>query len=189
MRLSKPNIEYTKHCQKFISPPSQQEFARSARVINPLLSRTLHSLNIHRLTLAERRLIDGHRPKRTSLERLVVLLLLATIAFTPVNALAKGMVKGQRPFAVVRHLQIKVKDPGCPACLKTLSNYLLKMPGVKSVRLPTLTARHGNAAAMPARPPQQVDIWYVSKTVSRERLIERVKQHDLEIVQISNVEK
>ncbi len=131
--------------------------------------------------------MDSQCQKRTLLiESLIVLLLLATITFAPVIALAKS---DPGLAAAVGHLQIKVKDPGCPACLKTLSTYLLKMPGVKSVRLPTLTARHDKAAAMSARPPQLIDIWYAPRAVSRERLIERIKQHDLEIVQMSNVQK
>ncbi len=141
----------------------------SGSVINPLLSRNLQYLNTSN--------------RKAKFATVCLLTLTLMISVTSGAALANEKSSARSYAGPMHCLTVKVQDPRCPACLKTLQRYLLKMRGVKIVRLPTLSVPHGSSKV---HPPQQIDIWYLPKVVSNERLTERIRKHDLEIVHISN---
>jgi hypothetical protein len=69
-------------------------------------------------------------------------------------------------------LDVTVKNPRCPACLKTLKTYLLALNGVQEVNINYLAGRD-----------EKVDILVrLASSLQRARVIERIKAHDLEIL-------
>jgi hypothetical protein len=69
-------------------------------------------------------------------------------------------------------LDVTVKNPRCPACLKTLKTYLLALNGVREVNINYLAGRE-----------ETVDILVrLANSLQRARVIERIKAHDLEIL-------
>jgi len=72
-------------------------------------------------------------------------------------------------------IRIWVKNPNCPDCLKTLKTYLLAIPGVKAVWL------------HPVRPNDAIAliVVIVEDTSLEQRIVERVKAHDLLVVNVN----
>jgi len=119
---------------------------------------------------------------------LAILFTAAAISSTAADARPKVVLS--KTHLRARHLQslvVEVQDPGCPACLKTLQKYLLKLKGVDTVALPrwrrTLTA----STSGKARAPQLIVINFSARSVSKTRLLERIKAHDLKVISVRAV--
>jgi hypothetical protein len=89
------------------------------------------------------------------------------------SAKAPESTGGKRPTQDY-WLTVTVRNPHCPACLKTLKVYLLALNGVKEVFINNLRA-----------PKKNIDIKVrLAGAAQAARVIERVKAHDLEILGI-----
>jgi hypothetical protein len=89
------------------------------------------------------------------------------------SAKAPRSTGGKRP-AQDYWLTVTVRNPNCPACLKTIKVYLLALNGVREVFINNLRA-----------PEKNIDIKVrLAGAAQAARVIERVKAHDLEILGI-----
>lgn len=85
----------------------------------------------------------------------------------PQNLTAKNKSPGHEC-----RLTITVRNPRCPACLKTLKTYLLALNGVRAVSIASLSTQK-----------QKVDILILLAGATQgPRVIEVIKAHDLEIL-------
>lgn len=89
-------------------------------------------------------------------------------------------------------MAIKVENPGCPGCLKTLREQLLKMSGVKAVKLtvPENDALSTNLPAGAAEPtalskPVLITVDYDPAAIDETKILERMRFHDLHILEPS----
>jgi hypothetical protein len=89
---------------------------------------------------------------------------------------AAGPILAAHPSAQRPILTVTVKNPRCPACLKTLKGYLLEMPEVRAVRLVNF-AQTGPLVKLPIELNEAAN-----KTAAAGKVIDRIKAHDLAVL-------
>ena len=119
---------------------------------------------------------------RSNLPLLVPILALLTCAYSsallspfPAFAAKQTAHRSGKDSKSRYALRITVKNPRCPACLKTLKTYLLEIRGVKSVWVHPMGARDLKAV---------ITVTLDKRSLSP-RVIERIKAHDLQILNVS----
>ncbi len=97
---------------------------------------------------------------------------------------------GRHSLKAVAVAAIKVENPGCPGCLKTLKEQLLKMSGVKAVKLtvpqngsPSTSLPAGAAEPTPRSKAVLITVDYDPATVDKTKILERMRFHDLHILE------
>jgi hypothetical protein len=97
------------------------------------------------------------------------------LAPPPANAVDNQVKSAANPAKAPRaayRLTITVRNPRCPACLKTLKTYLLALNGVRGVSFDSITGKSG-----------KVEITVkLGQAAKAKRVIERIKAHDLEVL-------
>lgn len=135
----------------------------------------------------------NHILKRTAF-LLLSLTALPTIAydFASCRAQANPHHQGKKHIHTLKAVAVKIENPGCPGCLKTLKEQLLKMSGVKAVKL-TVPEDESQSTSPPAeaaksiRPSKSVLITvdYDPARINEQKILERMRFHDLHILEPS----
>lgn len=129
--------------------------------------------------------------KRTAF-LLLSLTVLPTIACDSAACRAQANHHQGKHIHSLKAVAVKIENPGCPGCLKTLKEQLFKMSGVKAVKL-TVPEDESQSKSPPAeatsttRPskPVLITVDYDPARINEPKILERIRFHDLHILEAS----